>query len=208
MKRFIFVWAIVVFFVSSTFYAQSQNLSNEEKTDHPVKKKNIWYGPKAGLDLATPTIDKNDIKTQLKSNNQIGFFVQFGKKIYLQPEIYYATAKETRHFLTGASHEEVTVNSLKVPVLLGIKLIDLGIVSVHAMAGPMCTFFLSESKTDPEITHPKSFYTLQMGGGVDLFGFVTLDARYSIGLEDHVKEQINDLTWESGINVTLGLKFK
>lgn len=208
MKRFFLVWTIVVFFVSGTFYAQSQNSNSEEKKEQSEKKKNIWYGPKAGLDLSTPTIDQNDIKTQLKSNNQIGFFVQFGKKLYLQPEIYYATAKETRTFLTGSGPEEVTVNSLKVPVLLGIKLIDLGIVSIHAMAGPMCTFFLSESKTDPEITHPKSFYTLQMGGGVDLFSLVTLDVRYSVGLEDHVQEQINDLTWKSGVNVTLGVKFR
>lgn len=160
------------------------------------------------MDLATPTLDQNDIKAQLKSNYQVGFFFQFGRKIYLQPEIYYSVVKENGIYSGSLIPEDVTVTFAKVPVLLGIKLIDIGIVSAHVMAGPMGTFLLSESNTNPLMIRPKKDYKLQLGGGVDVFGFITLDVRYAVDLDDNMNEELGQLTWKSGVNVTLGLKLR
>lgn len=208
MKNIYSVLALVLFFVSGILCAQSQNPNNQENIETSVKKHSFWYGPKAGLDLLTPTVNQDEIKAQLKSNYQAGMFFQFGRKIYLQPEFYYAVVTENRFFTNGLTTEDVSVNSLKIPVLLGIKLIDIGLVSAHIMGGPMGTFLLNESKNDSEIIRPKRDYKLQLGGGVDLLGFVTLDIRYAVNLDDNVKEELNQLTWNSGVNVTLGLKFR
>ena len=79
--------------------------------------------PKCGLDLATPTIDQNSIKTQFDSNSQFGVFFQFGRKLYLQPEFYYATHKES-YSISNAASIETKVNTLKVPVMVGLRLIN------------------------------------------------------------------------------------
>jgi hypothetical protein len=205
MKKIYSVLTIAMIFISGSILAQVQN---PETAASSVKKRNFWYGPRVGLDLATPTLNQDDIKAQLKSNYQIGLFMQIGRKIYLQPEVYITVEKEKRVLSVGAVPEEVMVNSLKVPVLIGIKLIDIGIISAHVMAGPVGSFFLSESQTNSEIVRQKADYNLQVGGGVDLLGFVNLDVRYAVDLNDQVKEQLSNLAWENGVNVTLGLKFK
>ncbi|MBA4410179.1 MAG: hypothetical protein C0397_12230 [Odoribacter sp.] len=208
MKRICFFLPIALFFLISVTTVFSQDTTPPSGDNVSAKKHKFWYGPKVGMDLATPTLDQNDIKAQLKSNYQVGFFFQFGRKIYLQPEIYYSVVKENGIYSGSLIPEDVTVTFAKVPVLLGIKLIDIGIVSAHVMAGPMGTFLLSESNTNPLMIRPKKDYKLQLGGGVDVFGFITLDVRYAVDLDDNMNEELGQLTWKSGVNVTLGLKLR
>ncbi|MEK7720413.1 MAG: outer membrane beta-barrel protein [Bacteroidota bacterium] len=177
------------------------------QNDDSKSKRNFWFGPKIGLDLATPTIDQNSIKTQFDSNSQYGIFFQFGKVLYLQPEFYYATHKES--YTSGsAAAVETKVNTLKVPVMVGLRLLNLGIISAHVMAGPQGSFFLNESNPLPHFTRQTSNLDLQFGGGVDVLGFVTLDVRYSSNLSNSVETTIQQLNWKNAVNVTLGIKFR
>ncbi len=172
-----------------------------------TKKPHFWWGPKVGLDLATPTVDQNSIQTQFKSNAQVGIFFQFGRKLYLQPEFYYAMHKETNTF-TGTT-SQTSVNSLKVPVLLGLRLINLGIVSAHVMAGPEATFFLNESNpVASTISRKNSSYNFQLGAGADLLGFITVDLRYAFKMDNTMGTQIQQLDLKSTVNATVGLKFR
>ena len=180
--------------------------SQEKAASDAKSKPNFWFGPKIGLNLAAPTIDQNSIKTQFDSNAQIGIFFQFGRKLYLQPEIYYAIQKES---YTISNVPTVTnVNSLKVPVMLGLRLINLGIVSAHIMAGPQGSFFLNETKPVAGKTRQSSSFNLQFGGGVDLLGFITLDVRYASAMGTAVKTTVQQFEWKNAVNVTLGLKFR
>jgi len=207
MKRIccIFFVFFALFFTAQTVFSQDSTIPDGTTPD--TKKHKFWYGPKVGLDLSKPTLNQNDIKAQLKSNYQLGMFFQFGRKLYIQPEFYLAFEKENRD-ISSAPAEDVMVKSLKVPVLLGLKLIDLGIVSAHVMAGPMGSIFLDESKFDLEIIRKKIDYKLQLGGGLDVLGFITLDVRYAVNLNDQVQKELTNLTWDSGVNVTLGLKLR
>lgn len=207
MKRICFFIPTVLLVLISVSAVYSQDSTPPNGDAESKKKHKFWYGPKVGLDLGRPTLNQEDIKAQLKSNYQVGIFFQFGRKIYIQPEFYYAFEKENRN-ISSAPTEEVMVNSLKVPVLFGIKLVDIGIVSAHVMAGPMGSIFLEESKFDFEIMRKKIDYKLQLGGGVDLLGFITLDVRYAVDLNDQVQKELTNLTWDSGVNVTLGLKLR
>lgn len=205
MKRICFYLSCTLFFLISFESVYSQD--TPVQIDGSVKKPKFWYGPKVGVDLVTPTFDQNDIKAQLKSNYQLGMFFQFGRKLYLQPEFYIAFENENRN-IASTTTKEVMVKSLKVPVLLGLKLIDIGLVSAHVMAGPSGSYFLTENKSDAEIMRKKSDYKLQLGGGVDVLGFITLDVRYNVNMNDQLKEELTNLTWDSAVNVTLGLKFR
>lgn len=201
-RDFCLVMLIAFLLFPATIFAQDQEVAK--------KKPSFWFGPKVGLDLATATLDQNAIKTQFKSNAQLGIFFQFGRVLYLQPEFYYAMQKEAT--LTTSS-TFTNVNTLKVPVLVGLRLINLGIVSAHVMAGPQGTYFLSESKplTISGTTMAKrqsSSYNFQLGAGADILGFITVDLRYSFGLDNTLGSQIQALDLKSGVNATVGLKFR
>lgn len=197
MKKILSLVVFCLFLFSGISYAQDQSFA-----ENPVKKPHFWFGPKVGVNLFTPTIDQDDIKTQINSNYQAGFFLQFGRKFYIQPEFYYAVQKEPGI----TTNEEVTINTLKVPLMLGMRLINLKVISLHIMAGPSASFLLKESVTNPD--RKKSNFNLQAGGGIDLIGLITLDVRYSIDLGSSIDTQINQLGFDSGVNVTLGFKFR
>jgi len=201
LRNFCLVMLIAFLVFPANLFAQDQGKTTETTT----KKPSFWFGPKIGLDLATATLDQNAIKSQFKSNAQLGIFFQFGRILYLQPEIYYAMHKET----TLASNSVSTsVNTLKVPVLIGLRLINLGIVSAHVMAGPQGTFFLSESNPLSTVKRQSSAYNFQLGAGADILGFITVDVRYSLGLNNTLGTQIQALDLKSGVNATVGLKFR
>ncbi|MFA5806419.1 MAG: outer membrane beta-barrel protein [Melioribacteraceae bacterium] len=193
MKKILSLIVLGLLLFSGISFAQDQ--STTETSDK--KKPNFWFGPKVGVDLYTPTIDQKAITDQLKSNFQAGVFFQFGRKLYFQPEFYYGSLKEN----SGA-----VINTLKVPMMIGLRLINLKIISAHIMGGPTASFLIKESVTNPG--RDKSSFMLQAGAGVDLLGFITLDVRYSVDMNDAMKAQIERLTWGSGVNVTLGLKFR
>lgn len=200
MKNFLSVIVFCLVLFTGICYAQDQS-STETKENKP----NFWFGPKVGVDLFRPTIDQNEILVQIESNYQAGFFMQFGRKFYIQPEFYYAVQKERTEQLTN---KEVTINTLKVPLMLGMRLINLKVISAHIMAGPSASFLLKESVIDPAHARQKSNFFLQGGGGIDLLGFITLDVRYSVDLNNSMNDQIKQLSWGSSVNVTLGLKLR
>lgn len=201
MKRFrdfCLVMLVAFLLFPATIFAQDQEVAK--------KKPSFWFGPKVGLDLSTPTLDQSAIKTQLKSNAQLGIFFQFGRVLYLQPEFYYAMHKETT--LTSSAIS-TNVNTLKIPVLVGLRLINLGIVSAHVMGGPQGTFFLSESNpVSTTVKRQSSSYNFQLGAGADILGFITVDIRYAFGLNNTLGTQIQQLDLKSGVNATVGLKFR
>jgi hypothetical protein len=200
MKK-IFSVALLSFLLCPGFIFAQDNSTPVEKP-----KPHFWFGPKIGLDLSQPTIDEATIKQTFKSNAQIGIFFQFGRRLYLQPEIYYAMHKES-NYVAGKT-TETNVNTLKVPVMVGLRLINLGIISAHIMAGPQGSFFLNETSPIAGTNRQGSNYDFQFGGGVDLLGFITLDVRYSSSLNS-ISNTVSQLNWEkSAVTATLGLKFR
>ena len=197
MKTTLSILLFAFLLLPSQIFAQNES-SGEEK---PQPK--FWMGPKIGVDLLTPTIDQNTIKTQFDSNMQIGVFFQFGRKFYFQPEFYYAMHKEST---TGA--KETNVNTLKIPALVGLQLFNLKVISAHLMAGPQGSFFINETNAAVGKSRQKSNFDLQFGGGVDLLGFITLDVRYSSNLNSKLEAQIQQLNWKNAVNVTMGIKFR
>jgi hypothetical protein len=198
MKKILQLVILGLFLFSSISYAQDQS-----NTVTPSKKKpTFWFGPKVGLDLSTPTVDQGAITEEVKSNYQAGIFMQFGRKFYIQPEVYYGT--QVQKLSVGDN----TINTLKVPLMFGMRLINLRIVSAHIMAGPSLSYLLKETIKDTDPNRKKTNFAIQAGGGVDVLGFITLDVRYSVDMNDNTNDQLKKLNWQSGVNVTLGLKLR
>lgn len=160
------------------------------------KKPKLWIGPKFGLDIVSNTQDLNSVTDQLKGNYQFGVLLQYGRTIYIQPEVYYASYKVS---------ETTSNNYIKVPLMLGLRFLNLGLFSLHAMGGPSYSFKLDD--TD-QLTGTKGF-SWQVGAGIDVLGFITADLRYTLRNNLSLADQISQFsTNPNALNLTVGLKFR
>jgi hypothetical protein len=192
MKTKIFL--VLLFLLSVGF-----QLSAQDTTEEP-KKAYIKFGPKFGLDLNAnlqnlPT--GTQLTDQLKGNYQFGGFMQFGRKLYFQPEFMYAVINTT-----DAQDEPLTLEFYKIPVHVGLKFFDIGLLSLHVSGGAIYTHTGGEA-----FAFDKEKISYQVGAGVDVFDFITTDIRYTLKNGVTLADQISDFTTNGGtINLTVGLK--
>ena len=155
------------------------------------------YGLKIGYNASKLHSSLDSIKSSFNSGFHFGAFVRIGKKVYLQPEVYYTL--QGGIFQNNVSKtvdnwkQNVTVGTMDIPVLVGFKMIDVKVVNWRIMAGPMASFVVNSKITDVNLTGPikksdinSTNWYVQVGTGVDVF-FVTLDVRYQIGLNQMIK---------------------
>jgi len=149
------------------------------------------FGPKIGYSASKLSTDLDTIAESAKSNFQIGAFLRFGKKLYLQPEIFYATSGGELKREGTTLKESIRLKNLSVPVLVGFKLINAKIINLRVMAGPVANFIIgTKIEADELIQDPlqdsdfkKAAWGMDVGAGVDVF-FLTLDIRYEFGLNN------------------------
>lgn len=185
----------------------------------------ISFGPKIGYNTAKLSLDRNDINSELKNNFQFGVFLRLGQKIYVQPELNFLTQGSIfKTPLTEGTlspfHQEVNLKTIQIPILIGIKLIDLKMVSIRIFGGPTASIVQDktivnkvESYIEPITSADISdiIWSFQVGGGVDVMG-ITVDVRYNVGLVNVLnKVQVGDdlIPFESktnGFSVSVGYK--
>ena len=174
-------------------------------------------GPKIGFNTTKLSTDTDSITSKLKSNFQFGAFVRLGNKLFVQPEINYVTKGgeiSSVNKLNETLHQKVTLKTLTIPILIGVRVLDLKVASIHLVAGPVASFTLNKklSITDPEsnfpVTKKSDFKTaswaIQAGAGIDVLKF-TFDIRYEADLSDVYNASGISLK-NNLFNVSLGLK--
>lgn len=160
--------------------------------DDSKDDKKVWFGPKFGLDVLSTTSDLTSLTDQLKGNYQVGCFLQMGKKIYFQPELYYSSY--TTNVATNAK-----VNYVKAPLMLGLQVFDIGLVSLHLNGGPSYLKKLDSTE--------KGLINWEVGAGVNVLGFITTDLRYTIKKNSSTATQFEELISNGGmLNLTVGLR--
>ncbi len=135
----------------------------------------------------------SDFKSDTKAGFNVGAFARLGNKIYLQPELLYCQRNGKTSFMSPTNttgSQTIELRTIQVPVLLGVKVVNLQLVSIHAFTGPAMSFVLSSSdiKID-DVTTPlfdtknykNNIWDWQAGAGVDI-GMFTFDVRYEWGL--------------------------
>ena len=187
----------------------------------------IAIGPKIGYQTARLSYSKADIKDGFSNHFTAGLFgrVTIGR-IYVQPEVlYFKTSNvfdasvvgvESNNLFnlpTGAN-VNLTLNqmNLQVPVMVGINVIDLDILTLRAQVGPTANFVLQSKTLYDEtytlngqqheienVTTDENFDTqsiawgLQAGLGIDVLKRFTLDINYNFGIS-HMFESLNNTT--------------
>lgn len=148
-------------------------------------------GPKIGYTTSKLSTDRDSIQESIKNNFQIGAFFRFGKKLYIQPEVVYATSGGTMKLEGTNVKETIKLNNLYVPLLVGYKLINAKVFNLRVLAGPAANFILNKT-IDFNQSYPAPVqeadikniaWGMDVGAGVDLL-FLTLDLRYEFGLNN------------------------
>jgi len=165
-------------------------------------------GIKAGYNTSKLSTDLNTIKADSKGGYNFGAFGRFGgEKLYLQPEFLYVVKNEG--FSGGSATDAIKMKSIQVPVLLGLKLIDLKVASIRAFTGPAISFPTGyDSDHNFKYNFNNSVWDYQLGAGIDLLMF-TLDARYEWGLSksfDTTDPSSNFTSKGNTFTVSLGFK--
>jgi len=165
----------------------------------------LGFGIKGAVTMSSLTTDFSDIKEAAKTGWQLGAFVRVGDKLHLQPEIYF-TAKagqleysgiDINHPLKlGTVTQDITLNTVDIPVLVGYKIIDPPTLNVRIQAGPVASIVMNKKfevssdgidPPEPSEEYKNAFknmnWGLQLGAGV-VFLFLTADLRYEIGLSN------------------------
>jgi hypothetical protein len=171
-------------------------------------------GPKIGYNTNRLTTDFDSISSDPDGAFQFGAFIRVGKKIYFQPEVNYVV-KGGEISIEGIGSQEIELQSITIPLLIGFRPIQTGAFNVRFMAGPTMSFISGKTLKPSEIlgTWPikttddikNTLWSFQMGGGVDIF-FMTLDLRYELGV-DNIYSGESDFSLKNNLfNICLGIK--
>lgn len=184
-----FYLTIAFFAILLTAYAQDEE-----------KKGYFKFGPKFGLDLNADINNLpsgNDILGELEGNYQAGLFAQIGKRLYIQPEVLYAVQS-----VTAINGDKENIEFVRVPLHVGVKFFDIGLLSLHVSGGAIYTHALKES-----FGFTADNLNYQVGVGVDVFDFITTDIRYTLAKGVSFADQVSDFSEKGGmVNITVGLK--
>jgi hypothetical protein len=169
------------------------------------------------LDLSSSAV-KNGFTNG--SGSSFGAFGRIGgKKLYLQPELLYSSmtttytysVKNTAGVVISTNTNDVKLKTFQIPILLGLKLLDLKIASLRAFTGPAASFVANKGISDfttqikDNFTSNSMAWDWQVGAGVDVLMF-TFDIRYDLGLTE-LKTVTADTFKNRTFTVSLGLKF-
>ena len=178
-------------------------------------------GPKIGYNTSKLTTNADQITSDLSNNFNFGVFVRLGSKIYLQPEVNWLTRggvfKKPQIGDVKPINQEVEMKTIEIPVILGWRIINLGVGNIRILAGPSASIVtnttVSTSDANNFINPIKEadvedmIWGFNVGAGADILMF-TLDVRYQMGINEVIKK-VEDFDINSKNNlfsVSLGWK--
>ena len=174
----------------------------------------ISFGPKIGVNMSQLTTSPGSaISDQLKTGYDLGVFLRVGGKCYFQPELLYSTSGVNFSNVPIGSPSKIDLKSINVPLMFGARLINLKVVNVRILGGPVASFLVDKkvdyngvASSTKSISFNDSKWGLQVGAGVDVLMF-SLDVRYNMDFNKQMSQQVSDFDWKKqAVTVSLGWK--
>ncbi len=163
-------------------------------------------GLKAGMNFSKISTHLSDYTPQSVNNYSVGAFARLSLgRIYLQPEAYYnSKSGEEIKKIDASVVNSFDLKTIDVPILVGVKLVNMKAVNLRILAGPVASFLVDKS-VKGQLTKDNlknSVFAWQYGVGVDVL-FLTLDAR----MESYNKNFYDGIDSKNGaFVVSLGIK--
>lgn len=131
-----------------------------------------------------------DVSGNLQNGFHLGLYMRMGRTWYVQPEVlfnYYNCSGTVNYENNNIfENKKYQINTLDVPVLLGVHLVNTNMFKMRLMAGPKFSFnigsTLAETFSDIETLTQELRNTrlgLDCGLGFDIWR-ITLDVRYNL----------------------------
>jgi hypothetical protein len=168
--------------------------------------------PAAGLNFTDWSNDASTGEFKAKAGWQIGGSVAFGKKIYIEPGVFYV-GKSTEFVSSNTNVDEykAALNGIRVPVAVGLNLLgnEKTLLSLRGFGG-LSGFFVTSTGDDlDEDEIKKSQFGVFAGAGIDVWKLF-LDLSYEWSLTDIQKDvsqidvgQTRSIFINAGIRINL-----
>lgn len=143
-------------------------------------------------------------KDDFKSGYLFGAYSRIGLfgNLSLQPELYFSKKSGVTDYTLQSDagsvsmSEKVTYYSWDLPILAHLKIVDLKVVNLYGVAGPVISF-KSDDKSKLSLPTDEfnedrlsgANWNFQLGGGVEVWKF-NFDVRYEWGLNDVSKTKL------------------
>ncbi len=181
-------------------------------------------GIKGGVNVSKIYTDEGSFKNNFnesldtKTGYSFGVFTRFGKKLYLQPEVMFATKGGKIDVIPMGGGSPISVdiktNNIDIPILVGYKLFN----RLRINAGPVVSIKVSEDAkfldqlkvvtSNPDEAFENATFGYQAGVGIKLLGF-DIDLRKDGSLSDVSSKQFDGNQFSqrlSGWQLTIGRK--
>jgi hypothetical protein len=185
-----FMIALCIFSMSMLF-AHSDNPPKCKS-----KKEPFAFGPKISVNFSNQRVG-SIYNTKFIPGADLGLFFRLSiSRLYIQPEISYLVRNingTVPEIIDGVIHSHT--HHIDIPVLAGIKAVNLPFFNLRAFAGPdFCI------KIKDEVLHKQFQLGFQTGLGFDIWRF-TIDASYSFlgNLVPHVKKAAHNNVFKLGV---------
>jgi len=179
-----FVFALCIF-STSIMFAHSDNPPKCKS-----KKEPFTFGPKISVNFSNERISSIQ-STKFLPGADLGLFFRLSiSRLYIQPEISYLVRNiegTVPDIINGVIHSDT--HHIDIPVLVGIKAVNLSFFNLRAFAGPdFCI------KIKDEVLQKQFQLGFQAGLGFDIWRF-SIDASYSFqgNLAPSVKKKHNNV---------------
>lgn len=181
-------------------------------------------GIKGGVNVSKIYTDEGSFKNNFnesldtKTGYSFGVFTRFGKKLYLQPEVMFATKGGKIDVIPMGGGSPISVdiktNNIDIPILVGYKLFN----RLRINAGPVVSIKVSEDAkfldqlkvvtSNPDEAFENATFGYQAGVGIKILGF-DIDLRKDGSLSDVSSKQFDGNQFSqrlSGWQLTIGRK--
>lgn len=179
------------------------------------------FGPRVGYVTSKLSTSAEDIKASMKSGYDVGAFLRTGGTLHFQPEVIWRVKGGILERSPSAQvkgiKQEVEIQTIEIPLLIGLKILDLERINLRLLAGPSGSLAVGKkvSMTDEdEFINPIKKadisdlqWGINAGVGIDVLSF-TLDVKYHKGMNEIIG-LVDDIGFNSRNNlflVSLGLK--
>ncbi|MDO9154608.1 MAG: outer membrane beta-barrel protein [Paludibacter sp.] len=164
------------------------------------------------------TYNLESVQGEMWNNFHVGAFARiFINKFYIEPAILYSLEKKQYEITQVVMDGEVTldkfadIKTIDVPILLGLKLLDLKIMNVRAFAGPKLRF---DAGTKLDVTDVSNFVYevkkanlgMEIGAGIDVLMFA-LDLRYNL-IGNMYETKLEDVKFDPATTFVVSLAWK
>jgi len=216
MKRSLFV---VVLLLSFTLANAQLNFGIRAGYNSSLSFNNIG-------DVTNGKYNLTSVQNEMWNNFQAGAFARvfFKKKLYFEPALMYSIEKKNYKISYGDINNPSIIDSIAniktidIPLLFGVKLLDLKLANIHAFAGPKLRFNAGSTpqlKDDNGKIDINQFVTgvkkanigIEAGAGVDVLMFA-LDLRYNVISSMYKIEDIKNVKFDPTSTFVVTLSWK